>query len=74
MDDHISLGPFYFGLFDRFCCHGGLSFLSREGIERVSNMDAKIGGALIILLGIHFVLQIFPFLQIEKGFILKRNL
>jgi cytochrome c-type biogenesis protein len=33
----------------------------------------KIGGILIILLGIHFILQIFPFLQIEKRFEMKRK-
>jgi cytochrome c-type biogenesis protein len=37
-----------------------------ELLSRYQYWIMKIGGVLIILLGIHFVLQIFPFLQIEK--------
>jgi len=74
MDDCVSLDPVYSGLFNRFHCHGGLGFLSREGFEPVSNVDYQNRGALIILLGIHFVLQIFPFLQIEKRIHLRKSL
>ena len=41
------------------------SFIGRI-LSEYQTWITKIGGALIILLGIHFVLQIFPFLQIEK--------
>ena len=41
------------------------SFLGRV-LSEYQTWISKIGGVLIILLGIHFVLQIFPFLQIEK--------
>jgi cytochrome c-type biogenesis protein len=33
----------------------------------------KIGGVLITLMGIHFILQIFPFMQIEKRIHLKKK-
>jgi cytochrome c-type biogenesis protein len=41
------------------------SFLGRI-LSQYQMWVAKVGGVLIILLGIHFVLQIFPFLQIER--------
>lgn len=40
-------------------------------LSRYQTWIVRIGGMLIILLGIHFILQIFPFLQIEKQFHLK---
>jgi cytochrome c-type biogenesis protein len=37
-------------------------------LSKYQSWVTKIGGGLIILLGIQFVLQIFPFLQIERRF------
>jgi len=37
-----------------------------QTLSRHHHWIKKVGGILVILLGLHFVLQIFPFLQIEK--------
>jgi cytochrome c-type biogenesis protein len=48
------------------------SYLGRL-LSKYQDWIMKIGGILIILLGIHFILQIFPFLQIERRIELKRK-
>jgi cytochrome c-type biogenesis protein len=57
---------FIFGFSTVFIAMGAsASYLGRL-LSQYQTWITKIGGVLIILLGIHFVLQIFPFLQIEK--------
>jgi cytochrome c-type biogenesis protein len=57
---------FILGFSTIFILMGASASYLGELLSRYQYWIMKIGGVLIILLGIHFVLQIFPFLQIEK--------
>ena len=57
---------FILGFSTVFILMGASASYLGQLLSRYQYWIVKIGGVLIILLGIHFVLQIFPFLQIEK--------
>ena len=57
---------FILGFSTIFILMGASASYLGQLLSRYQYWVVKIGGVLIILLGIHFVLQIFPFLQIEK--------
>ena len=57
---------FILGFSTIFILMGASASYLGQLLSRYQYWIVKIGGVLIILLGIHFVLQIFPFLQIEK--------
>ena len=64
---------FIFGFSTIFILMGASASYLGQLLCKHQDWIMKIGGVLIILLGIHFILQIFPFLQIEKRIELKRK-
>lgn len=64
---------FVFGFSTIFILMGASASYLGQVLSRYQTWIMKIGGILIILLGIHFILQIFPFLQIEKRIEMKRK-
>jgi len=57
---------FIFGFSAVFVLMGASASYLGQILSQYQSWIMKIGGVLVILLGIHFVLQIFPFLQMEK--------
>jgi cytochrome c-type biogenesis protein len=57
---------FILGFSTVFMLMGASASYLGQLLSQYQSWVTKIGGILIILLGIHFVLQIFPFLQIER--------
>jgi cytochrome c-type biogenesis protein len=64
---------FILGFSAVFILMGASASYLGQVLSKYQTWIMKIGGILIILLGIHFILQIFPFLQIEKRFEMKRK-
>jgi len=64
---------FILGFSTVFILMGASASYLGQVLSKYQTWIMKIGGVLIILLGIHFILQIFPFLQIEKRFEMKRK-
>ena len=64
---------FILGFSTVFILMGASASYLGQVLSKYQTWIMKIGGILIILLGIHFILQIFPFLQIEKRFEMKRK-
>jgi cytochrome c-type biogenesis protein len=64
---------FILGFSTVFILMGASASYLGQILSKYQTWIMKIGGILIILLGIHFILQIFPFLQIEKRFEMKRK-
>jgi len=64
---------FILGFSTVFILMGASASYLGQVLSKYQTWVMKIGGILIILLGIHFILQIFPFLQIEKRFEMKRK-
>jgi cytochrome c-type biogenesis protein len=64
---------FILGFSTVFILMGASASYLGQILSKYQTWIMKIGGVLIILLGIHFILQIFPFLQIEKRFEMKRK-
>jgi cytochrome c-type biogenesis protein len=64
---------FILGFSTVFILMGASASYLGQILSKYQTWVMKIGGILIILLGIHFILQIFPFLQIEKRFEMKRK-
>jgi len=64
---------FILGFSTVFILMGASASYLGQVLSKYQTWVIKIGGVLIILLGIHFILQIFPFLQIEKRFEMKRK-
>jgi len=64
---------FILGFSTVFILMGASASYLGQILSKYQTWIMKIGGILIILLGIHFILQIFPFLQIEKRFEMKKK-
>jgi cytochrome c-type biogenesis protein len=64
---------FILGFSTIFMLMGASASYLGQLLSRYQYWIMKIGGVLIILMGIQFVLQIFPFLQIEKRFHMKQR-
>ena len=64
---------FILGFSTVFMLMGASASFLGQLLSKYQSWVTKIGGILIILLGIHFVLQIFPFLQIEKRLHFERK-
>jgi len=64
---------FILGFSTVFILMGASASYLGQVLSKYQTWIMKIGGILIILLGIHFILQIFPFLQIEKRFEMKKK-
>ena len=64
---------FVLGFSTIFILMGASASYLGQILSKYQNWIMKIGGILILLLGVHFILQIFPFLQIEKHFEMKKK-
>ena len=64
---------FILGFSAVFILMGASASYLGQVLSKYQTWIMKVGGILIILLGIHFILQIFPFLQIEKRFEMKKK-